>query len=849
MSKELQLQQQRCSDLEAEIARLRQNEQDINSRTDDAGLEPEIIALREQLQKEKQDLDAARETVHQAERLHDEQREKAAMYRVSQTNVRSLLHTNSSQELYEKCRSIWTTVYQERIQLDKVERADSVHRLCLPVKHVEDIARELEALFDGEQANKFNRLHEEHDAREQELIATKSEVDTLRALNQELDAELATIRQQKAELEANVENAQRTNRSCSNDNALATSANKAPQFHQECHSKTQDYATMEHAYKEMANRASELQNIHDLLQTQVAQNLVKIDGLSKEANGTQLKAETAVRLAQASVTTVEQESHDMAIRLEQSRREITTMKEANIKEAYERDTLRQQLGELQAASRTQEAELLRVRAEAAESRQALIDNQNAATSDANQDQARLESASNEAQATIRRSKDEHQGQLELHKKLMEGKMQQLNADWERKLKEMMAQKDLSIQKATQSHKDGTAPDAPYGAKKRVNRLSHTAPNSMNSPETPRLSSMSVAAAQLPSTRTERETSELSSNLFEEHVEAEDFLVETERLVINPFPELVPDTQGHEGLSMSIENFDERMGQATQRVMIRSDTSSSEMSSMSSESMMQLGKEAERTPAQLLCGQEHSTKQRTPASWSEQAGHGSENKRESNRQALGSNERPRSQANTASRLMPPPTGQASLHVASSARTQKAAKSSPFQSPTSDRLGQGREGDSGKSSPCSDDFSSSSNPRQGNDRREHRMVDRGREEQKRKGSGDSLSKSVITKKRRAFSEYETTSDPSIPGHDVPSLTQPRSSDKGSELNTDHHTDPYPGASGHGSQSRSTSTRTDRSNQERKARTDRQSQGPQFSPFLNQGVASARRSSSRLPKSRGM
>jgi hypothetical protein len=140
-------------------------------------------------------------------------------------------------------------------------------------------------------------------------------------------------------------------------------------------------------------------------------------------------------------------------------------------------------------------------------------------------------------------------------------------------------------------------------------------------------------------------------LFEEQAEAEIMFVEPGLYLVDPEAESVPETQEVGSLTMSGEVFHERLAQASQQEKKFQNRGSTDLSSIESDDLEKI--QMEMQPMSLR-GNDHSpSKHGSSQKHAQKTPMNSDNVSVAGSRSSQSQDRPRSQANTASRMMPPP----------------------------------------------------------------------------------------------------------------------------------------------------------------------------------------------------
>jgi hypothetical protein len=445
----------------------------------------------------------------------------------------------------------------------------------------------------------------------------------------------------------------------------ATLKEQLRQTTEELRSKTQDYTELERRCTEMSNKATHLQGMQDQLQAQVSQHASAMENARQEADRrvSEMRQDTqkTLQLTQDQASTLEQEKQSLLSKLEQSRLNEAELNKTQATFLAEREKLLQQLAGMRAIKEAKEVETPRVEADYTERNRKPTVRHGTEIEDWSRRLTQTDAALKEAEAKLRLSEDQFQAKLASDRKRAEDNLLQVEQKYKTALQAATKLSSIDQQHASQSSVDQdrplTRPLETHAGKtrKKLNRQNNSVFNnagaSTTQSSTPTGNPSSIFQAQ-------RERTELSPTLFDEHTGGDDLFDDENCLfLIGRESDYVPKIQEVGGLSLPQNVFDERLAQASQQERKRQKSSSTDFSSISSEELRQMQKEAQPVSTSMLRGLEYSSSKHD----SSQVGAKETPMRSDNVSVAGSrssqsNERPRSQANTASRMMPPPNNE-------------------------------------------------------------------------------------------------------------------------------------------------------------------------------------------------
>jgi hypothetical protein len=702
-----------------------------------------------------------------------------------------------------------------------------------------------------------------------ELDAANDQLDQMSKQSKKLESDLHAARKEKLAVEAKLEAAQQPDPS-----KLAETAGLKEQLRQkteELQSKTRDYAELERQFTDVSDKATHLQGIHDQLQSEVSQHEPTIERMRQETDRriSEMRQDTqkTLQLTQDQASTLQQEKQSLLSKLEQSRANETELNKAQANYSAEREKLRQQLADMRTAKEAKESEVLRVQADYTERTRKLTERHRTEIDDWSRRLTQTDAALKEAEAKLRLSEDQFQAKLVSDRKRAEDNLLQVEQKYKAALQAATKQSGIGQQHVSQSSVIQGSPSTGlqniHAAKtwKKVSRQSNSVLNITGASTAQSSTSTSKPSSifQAEVSQTQRERTNLSPTLFDEHAGADDlFDDETGLSLAGHESELVPETQEVGSLSMPQDVFDERLAQASQHDRKRQDPSSTDFSSIASEELRQMQKETQPMSKSMLRGHDHSSSKHGSSQLSaKETPMPSDSVSVAGSRSSHSNERPRSQANTASRMMPPPNN-ISHHFPSRNQAQDGATRVSSRHALYDQTGQ-KFSSSGTSTP---DFMrpSSSRSKQtyshdprnfvrtGSRQSTPRAIEQGHTE-KRKSSTSQTERDTAVKKQRTSSQsYPVVSSSASRAH---SPYTSKSSVVGSRLKTQAGP-----AYAQGAASTSSRSKTQASSSSIPPRTSSQipsssdvysSRRQQHSSSQVQAAAPTRRTSTRLTRSK--
>ncbi|KNG50780.1 hypothetical protein TW65_01758 [Stemphylium lycopersici] len=375
-------------------------------------------------------------------------------------------------------------------------------------------------------------------------------------------------------------------------------------------------------------------------------------------NQMQKDTESTLLSSRNDLATAKRENQDLLSRLEQARANEDRMKAAETALVADQHRIQGEMIALRSTMTDRELEIVRIRGNAGEEKRKLVENHAAEIDDWT---CRLDKTSTmlkEVEAQSRISKDQYHAKLTADRKVAESKLLDAEKQYHDALRKVQEQNVLSLQHSPQaSSAELAVPESDQNnhyisARKKVDR--------------PNQSTIEATLEHIhglhPPSYIRPELSQTQMDDWDLFADAHQDQLGIENLqngghdysIADHIPDFVSDTQNMGGLSMSQDFFTERLTQATPQQAGRRATSPTELSEMDSDELTRLQKEVQPVPASRLrgCNNNHSnpggsrsTKMVVPVRSDGNSTDGSHSSH--------SQERPRSQANTASRMMPPP----------------------------------------------------------------------------------------------------------------------------------------------------------------------------------------------------
>jgi hypothetical protein len=200
--------------------------------------------------------------------------------------------------------------------------------------------------------------------------------------------------------------------------------------------KGQDHADLHRQYEEQTKKMSELQGLHDKLQVQIAEQQTTMQTMRQDADTriskVQQDASNTLKLSHNQISTLEEEKVNLSTQLQQAR--------------LHGDKLRQHEADLHVAK---EAEESRYQKHADEEIQRLMDQHRTEIDDWKRRLAEQDAALKKAKADARLAEDQHKAKLSADREQSESNMQKMEQNYNESIRVLREQASLS-------HQDGSA---------------------------------------------------------------------------------------------------------------------------------------------------------------------------------------------------------------------------------------------------------------------------------------------------------------------------------------------------------------------------------------------------------
>jgi predicted transcriptional regulator len=526
------------------------------------------------------------------------------------------------------------------------------------------------------------------------MDAAKSKCEESKNAAKGLQSQLNEARKEKTEIEETLKTLQYAAQvECSNAAEMGKLKEQLRQKIEELREKIQEHTKLEREHAELQTSKRNLHVLFEQQQTEMSQHSARIDSLRQEIEAERStekeQSKNAIDLARSQTRTLEKEKSDLQAKLEHVRCSDSKLNEAHAALVAERDGLRSRNTELEAAEKASESKTTRAYEEKADAVRKFEQRLN----DLQRDQERSDAALKEAEAKIQLQKTEHQKKIEFDRQKYESIVKTLTEE----LSKVRAQ-GTSLSKTQQQDLKPTSLQKPKlhspqtvqtgKTRKKVSRENQTVLDVAG------LSGTLVSASAQGTTRERNQGSDQSDNLFDEDhdifgsdkldkdqgcsiidpaavlvEDAQDiggvippFVEDTQEVgVVFPpfveetqdigvFPPFVEDTQDIGGALVPFGNIANQLGQ-------KPGDESSLSGPMTSDGLDQL--EGDVRAVCTPVPEKHHRTQDSSREMIPETPIRHENAFLSGSYSSKSNGRPRSQANTASRLMPPP-GTVSAH---------------------------------------------------------------------------------------------------------------------------------------------------------------------------------------------
>lgn len=527
--------------------------------------------------------------------------------------------------------------------------------------------------------NDIHRLTGERDGLQTLVDEHEKKIDSARARYEEARsdasstrAELEIAQKEKTEIEARYKALQRMAQEYSfNASEASKLKEQIRQKSEELQSKSKEVVELETALAESESRGTKLKETCEHQQTEISQQLSAIESLRQDTDAERQedrkKSEVAIQLAQNKTSSLQKEKEDLQAKLEYTELKEAKLNDSNAGLVREGDDLRHRNAELESTKETSATQILRLQEELTSKTRKYEET----VGSSRQQQESSDSALREAEAKIQLQKTEHAKKIEFDRRKYEAIVRNLEQELSKAKKQEVSgyasqpqtsQSSPTLQdtfaQEMQNIKSGKA-------KKKVNRDNTLVLNALGASSTPRELSTQH------STRGHRCTPANGHNetLFDEELHDDDFdqLDNAQGLsVVDPAAEQVEDTQELWQDFLPTEELVENGASRSLRGSKRTNPLPTELSSLSdslgSEDLARLQEESQRshrlsTPV-FPHSRRNSQSQRSSEERVLETPTRSDKPSETSLHSSQSNDRPRSQANTASRLMPPPGSKSS-----------------------------------------------------------------------------------------------------------------------------------------------------------------------------------------------
>ncbi|KAH3945157.1 hypothetical protein HBI25_148960 [Parastagonospora nodorum] len=674
-----------AGELEAE----RQQTQNLNEQLENARrAEGELDIRRVQLERQLADVDVAAHgdnakpsnLVQVAQDLREKTKELEEECRIAKAEVERL-------QCNIKKRDRKLVDYDASVSLLKEQNTNLSEQLKAKAKppDVSQLRHEVEkdlqqGFIDKESGyrNDVHRLTSERDGLQALVDQHDKRIDAVKARCEEAKKDVSSARSelelaqnQKTEIEARCKALQRT----AQDHSFGASEvsklkEQMRQKSEELQSKTEAVVELESALSESESLRTALKEACEHQQTEISQHLCAIESLRQETDiqlqEDRKRSEAAIQLAQNKNSALQKEKDDLQAKLESRELNEAKLSDSHKGPVLEREDLRHRTAELESAQEISSTQILHLQEEL----RSKTRKHEETLGTLRQHQENSDSALKEAEAKIQLQKTEHTKKIEFDRRKYEAIVQNLQEELSKAKKEVVSGHASQQQTSSSS----LPPQDPFAqeiqifnsgkAKKKVNRGNTLVLTGLGA------SSASLELSTQHSTRDHRRSAGgHSDTLFDEELHNDDSgqLYNDQGLsVVDPAAEQVEDTQE---LWQNLLPTEERIEKGTSgslRGSKHSNRPSTELSSLSdslgSEDLAILREESQgprRPSTPVFPDPRHiSQSQRSSEERILETPTRSDRLSASSFHSSQCNDRPRSQANTASRLMPPPGSKSS-----------------------------------------------------------------------------------------------------------------------------------------------------------------------------------------------
>ncbi|KAF2825351.1 hypothetical protein CC86DRAFT_383251 [Ophiobolus disseminans] len=671
LQQQLQSEQQQTQQLTEQMGVLRQNEDDLKARqvqlerqladmgdkTQDQGAnstipEQETVDLRKELGKVKDELSHKEVEIAKLERNLEKRDRKLADFEKSYTPLKDRCEkltaklkqiAEPSNELENARNSMLKELQQGFVDKETAYKND-VHRLTI-------------------ECDDMKALIQQH---ENQKDAARARVEEARREASEIRAELKVIRSEKNEAEKKATSAQQmVLKDSSNASEITSLKERLRQKAERLQSKIEEYTELEQAFTQLQDHKKNLVVLCEQQQAEISQHPSAIESLREEHETErtfeQESAQAAVQRARNEVLTLQKQKEQVRTKLEECQVRESRLSNAQAALTTERDDLRNLNTEIRLAKEAGEAQLVQIQEQKSE--EVRLSEERMDT--LRREQERSDAALKEAEAKIRRQDAEYHKKIEFDRERYAARVEGLIEELE-EAKATIARSQSVQQQDSQVSvaQSGSLQNIHAGRnRKKVNREPHS---------TLYIAGASISqvngdshhppAGQREATRDNFRLCDGQELLFDGEFPASDVMDDSADdqglSIIDPAAEPTEDTQDAGGISMSNVNFIEHLSSQTLRIskqQVPASTSQSSLSeSMGEEDLEKIRKDAYTVSRPVLRGHDlNATKLSSSQDRVLETPMRSFNESMSVSQSSHSPERPRSQANTASRMMPPP----------------------------------------------------------------------------------------------------------------------------------------------------------------------------------------------------
>jgi hypothetical protein len=333
--------------------------------------------------------------------------------------------------------------------------------------------------------NDIHRLSEDLKEKEALILQHDKKMNAAKARCEEsnnaakgLQALLDVAGKEKGEIEARLKALQLTTQSESpNASEMGKMKEQLRQMIKELQQKTQECADLERAQAELEINKHNLQLLVEQQQTKMSQDSARIDSLRQEIEAEQEQSKNAIGLARCQTSTLEKANSDLQANLEYAHRSESNLNEAHTALIAERDSLSHRNTELEAAEKARASETIRAHKEQVDA----VRKYEERLDILQRDQERSDAALKEAEAKIQLQKTEHHKKIDFDRQKYESIVKTLTEELS-KVKAQATSPSEAQQKASkptsmQQHAPHSSQVMQTGkTRKKVSRENHTVLN-------------------------------------------------------------------------------------------------------------------------------------------------------------------------------------------------------------------------------------------------------------------------------------------------------------------------------------------------------------------------------------